>query len=61
MMTFIFQNLLDAFINFKAEELIQNVRSNSESSISKMLFLPFLRCSGAQVHSEKIVFVNIIS
>lgn len=35
MMTFISQNLLDAFIKLKAEELMQNVRSNLESSISK--------------------------
>lgn len=61
MMTFLSQNLLDAFTKFKAEELMQNVRSNLESSVSKMLFLPFLRCSVAQVHSETIVFANVIS
>lgn len=57
---FISQTLLDACINFKAEELIQNVRSNLESSISKMLFLPFLRCSVAQVRSERMVFAKVI-
>lgn len=61
MMTFIPQNLLDAFIKFKAEELMENVRSNLESSISKMLFLSFLRCSVAQVHSERMVFANASS
>lgn len=61
MMTFLSQNLLDAFTKFKAEELMQNVRSNLESSVSKMLFLPFLRYSVAQVHSETMVFANVIS
>lgn len=41
MMTFLSQNLLDAFRKSKAEELMQNVRSNLESSVSKMLFYHF--------------------
>lgn len=61
MMTFISQNLIEAFTKFKAEELKQNVRSNLESAMSKMLFLPFLRCSVAQVNSEKMAFSNVIS